>query len=468
MLEDVRTAGDFEWSSLLREHGVVSLLNVPVRVPGRAAWGVLEVDTEVPRRFGREHEHFLQTLASFLGPAIRRLEVEEELRAARARAEALAMEHAAVLNQLAEGVVVTNAAGQIVFVNEAAARLHGVTRLDVGPEAYSQSYHLYTEDGRPYPSTELPLARAVLRGDTITEARWRIRRLDGTEVLAVGSARPVLGLDGRQTGAVLTLRDETARDAAERARRTSEAIKRAILDAALDCVVTIDHESGVVEWNPAAERTFGHLRETALGRDMSDLIIPPELREAHRRGLAHYLACGEGPMLGRRVEVEALRADGSRFPAELAITPTSVESRTLFTAHLRDITQRRAADAALAASEAHFHAVADNIPQLIWIAHPDGRRHWYNRRWYEFTGQTPEEARDWGWHEVHHPDFRERVLAGLRRAFEAGEPWEDTLPLRGHDGDYQWFLTRAVPVRNQEGKITLWFGTNTDVTSQPM
>ena len=80
MLEDIRTAGDFEWSSLLREHGVVSLLNVPVRVPGRAAWGVLEVGQPKRRAaFGREHEHFLQTLASFLGPAIRRLEIEEEL-----------------------------------------------------------------------------------------------------------------------------------------------------------------------------------------------------------------------------------------------------------------------------------------------------------------------------------------------------------------------------------------------------
>jgi PAS domain S-box-containing protein len=468
VLEDVRTAEGFDWSSLLREHGVVSLLSVPVRVPGRPAWGVLEVDAEVPRRFRREHEYFLHSLASLLGPAILRLEIEEELRAARARAETLAMEHAAVLNQLAEGVVVADAAGQIVFVNEAAARLHGVGRLDVQPEAYSQSYHLYTEDGRPYPSTELPLARAVLRGDTVIEARWRIRRLDDTEVLAVGSARPILGADGTQTGAVLTLRDETARDVAERALRTSEALKGAILDAALDCVVTIDHESRVVEWNPATEQTFGYLREMVLGRDMSDLIIPPELREAHRRGLAHYLACGEGPMLGRQVEVEALRADGSRFPAELAITPISVEGRTLFTAHLRDITQRRAADAALTASEAHFHAVADNIPQLIWIANPDGRRHWFNQRWYEFTGQTPEQARDWGWQEVHHPDFRERVLAGLRRAFETGELWEDTLPLRRHDGDYQWFLTRAVPVRDEEGRITLWFGTNTDVTLQPM
>jgi PAS domain S-box-containing protein len=429
---------------------------------------VLEADAAALCRFGREHEHFLLALASLLGAAIRRMEVEAEVRDAHARAEACAAERAAVLDQLAEGVIVTDPAGRIVFVNEAATRLHGAASLDVAPEAYNQAYHLYTEDGRPYPLTELPLTRAVLHGERVTEARCRIRRPDGTEVLVVGSAHPLLAPNGAQTGAVLTLRDETAHDAAERALRQSEALKGAILEAALDCVVTIDDESRVVEWNPAAEQTFGYVREAALGQSMAKLIIPPELRKAHRRGLAHYLATGEGPMLGRRVEVEALRADGLRFPAELAITPTSVGGRTLFTAHLRDITERKAAEAALAESEARLRAVADKIPQLIWIAHPDGRRFWFNRRWCEYTGQTPEEARDWGWCKVHHPEFLPRVLEGMQRAREAGEPWEDTLPLRRHDGDYQWFLTRAVPVRDPEKRITHWFGTNTDVTTQPV
>jgi hypothetical protein len=191
-----------------------------------------------------------------------------------------------------------------------------------------------------------------------------------------------------------------------------------------------------VEWNPSAERTFGRAREAALGR---------------------------------RLEVEALRADGSRFPAELAITPTSAGGRTLFTAHLCDITERRRAEAALAESEARFRAVADNIPQLAWMAEPDGRRVWFNKRWHDYTGLTPEEAEGWGWRQAHHPEFLERVLAGMRRAWAAGEPWEDSFfPLRGRDGDYRWFLTRAVPVRDAQGRVALWFGTNTDVTDQPM
>jgi PAS domain S-box-containing protein len=121
---------------------------------------------------------------------------------------------AAALAQLTEGVILADARGRIIFVNEAAARLHGVARLDAAPDAYADTYQLLTEDGRPYPSLELPLARAVLRGETVTDARWRIRRPDGTEVLALGSARPVLGPDGAQVGAVLTVRDDTARAAA--------------------------------------------------------------------------------------------------------------------------------------------------------------------------------------------------------------------------------------------------------------
>ena len=142
-----------------------------------------------------------------------------------------AARQAAVLAQLAEGVVVTDTAGRITIVNEAAARLHGVSRLDVTPEAYADTYHLFTEDGRPYPSTELPLARAV-RGQTVNDARWRIHRPDGTAALAVGSARPVRDGDGRQAGAVLTFRDDTERAAAAARSAALLAVSTALVAAA--------------------------------------------------------------------------------------------------------------------------------------------------------------------------------------------------------------------------------------------
>ncbi len=129
-----------------------------------------------------------------------------------------ALTQAAILSQLAEGVIVTDAVGRITLVNPAAAAIHGVARLDVEPQSYSDTYHLFTEDGLPYPPLDLPLARAV-RGEVVVEAKWRIRRPDGAEVFAVGNAQPIRTAGGRQIGAILTLRDDSARETAERRLR---------------------------------------------------------------------------------------------------------------------------------------------------------------------------------------------------------------------------------------------------------
>ncbi|MBP8063060.1 MAG: PAS domain S-box protein, partial [Brevundimonas sp.] len=155
-----------------------------------------------------------------------------DIRETAANLVAAAAERDAILGQLAEGVIVTDPEGRITFVNDAAVRLHGVDRLDVGPEDYSETYHLFTEDGLPYPSDKLPLARAVIGGETVLNARWRIRRPDGSEVLAVGNARPVFKPDGGRIGAVLTLRDETARVEAENRLAESETRFRTIANSA--------------------------------------------------------------------------------------------------------------------------------------------------------------------------------------------------------------------------------------------
>ena len=143
---------------------------------------------------------------------------------------------------------------------------------------------------------------------------------------------------GRQIGASYD------RLRAQEAVRSSEARKTAMLESALDCVVTMDAEGKVVEFNPAAEQTFGYRREEAVGQPLADLIIPPALRQRHWEGLEHYLKTGEGPILGGRHELTALRADGSEFPVELTITRIALEGRPLFTGFVRDITERRAAD----------------------------------------------------------------------------------------------------------------------------
>jgi PAS domain S-box-containing protein len=131
---------------------------------------------------------------------------------------------------------------------------------------------------------------------------------------------------------------------------------------------------------------------------------------------------------------------------------------------LRD--QARRASEQLAEQERQFRALADNIPQLTWMADASGQRYWYNRRWYEYTGTTLEDVQGLGWRKSHHPEYVDRVYQRWMRAVERGEPWEDIFPLRGADGIYRWFLSRAVPIRDASGAIERWFGTNTDVTER--
>lgn len=129
-----------------------------------------------------------------------------------------------------------------------------------------------------------------------------------------------------------------------------------------------------------------------------------------------------------------------------------------------DQAERSRFEAALRESEARFHLLADSIPQLAWMANPDGWIFWYNKRWYDYTGTTLEEMEGWGWRKVHHPDHLDRVVARVQHSWETGEPWEDTFPLRSQDGVYRWFLSRALPVHNEQGDVVRWFGTNTDIT----
>src|SRR3954469_16630141 len=158
---------------------------------------------------------------------------------------------------------------------------------------------------------------------------------------------------GRQIGQFIERADAHA------SMHDSEARMRAILDAALDCVVTMDEDGCVVEFNPAPERTFGYVREDIIGREMAELIVPPRLREMHREGLRRYLETGEGAVLNRRIEITGMRADGSEFPVELAITRIPVPGRPIFTGYLRDITERKQAEQDLRASRARIVQATD-------------------------------------------------------------------------------------------------------------
>jgi len=117
-------------------------------------------------------------------------------------------------------------------------------------------------------------------------------------------------------------------------------------------------------------------------------------------------------------------------------------------------------------SEIQFRTLANSIPQLAWMAKPDGDVFWYNQRWYDYTGSTFEEMTSSGWQSVCHPEHLERIVSGMHFSRETASDWEDTFPMRGRDGEYRWFLCRAVPIHDSHGKVVRWFGTSTDVSRQ--
>jgi PAS domain S-box-containing protein len=165
------------------------------------------------------------------------------------------------------------------------------------------------------------------------DSRWRYLE---------GSGK-VITEEGRAYG-LINSRDITDRVEAERALEASEQRKAAILETALDAIITIDEKSTVLEFNPAAEAMFGRRPEDAIGERLDELIVPRSLRGKNRRGMQRYLATGKGPVLRKRIELTGMRADRTEFPVELAIIPIVMGETTIFTGHVRDLTERKRAE----------------------------------------------------------------------------------------------------------------------------
>jgi two-component system cell cycle sensor histidine kinase/response regulator CckA len=181
--------------------------------------------------------------------------------------------------------------------------------------------------------------------------------------------------------------DITERRQAEAALQSSEARTKAIVQSSLDCIIVINHEGNVLEFNPAAEKVFGLKRCDVLGRELAEVIIPQSLREGHRQGLAHYLATGEAHVIGKRVEMTALRSDGSHFPVELAITRMGTETPPTFTGFIRDITERKHAEAA----RDRLVAILESTTDLVSISDPEGNLLYLNRSGRDLMGVGPHE-----------------------------------------------------------------------------
>ncbi len=369
------------------------------------------------------------------------------------------------LASIGDAVITTDIKVRITNMNAVAESLTEWTNANAIGQPLEKVFHIL--DAVTRKTLENPAIRALREGVTVGLANHTILvAKGGKEYYIDDSAAPIINKDGEVRGCVLVFKDISHRMQAEKLMRESEARKTAMFEAALDGIISISQEGTIIEFNAAAERIFGFQRAEAIGKELAGLIIPPAYRERHRKGLAQYLITHQGSVFNQRLELSAIRANGEEFPVELTVTPIPVDGPAQFTAYLRDITQRKQFEKALRESEERFRALADNIPQLAWIADADtdGQIHWFNRNWFEYTGTNLEEMRGRGWIAVHHPDHVDRVVQKFSHHVREGLDWEDTFPLRGKDGQYVWFLSRMKVIRDKSGRVVRIFGTNTDIT----
>ena len=298
----------------------------------------------------------------------------------RRQAEDVLRERDAVLSALGQPVYVGTPEGVITYANPAAVAALGFG--DAGELTGQNGHwlvHYKRPDGSPFPVEECPLARCRATGEPVrAEEDWWVRK-DGSMIPVMYTAVPFEAPGGY--GIAVSFADLTARRAAEQAVRerevaearaaeltAGEARHRAILEAALDGVISIDERGRVRYVNPAGERIFGYRAGEVLGRELAEVVVPPSLRGAHRRGFARYMATGQARILDRRMEITAMRADGSEFPAELTVTRADLAGAPAFIGYVRDITDRQRAEQDLEAARLRLKVVADEQAALRRVA----------------------------------------------------------------------------------------------------
>ena len=284
-------------------------------------------------------------------------------------------------------------------------------------------------------------------------------------VVLVGSLSLLLML----VYALVTIeRDGAHRQQNEKELRETERLLNAVLDSLPVAVAIADPTGRLVRFNPACDRVWGSAPRSESVESYGEYIgyHPSDGRrvEAYEWPLSRALRQGEA-VTNELYEIERF-GDSKRLIVEISAAPVHDETGKIVggVVATADVTEQVRAEQALRESEARFRQMADNISQFAWMADETGSIFWYNQRWYDYTGTTFDEMRGWGWQKVHHPEYVERVTERFRSFVEAGEVWEDTFPLRGRNGQYRWFLSRALPICDESGAVVRWFGTNTDIT----
>lgn len=268
------------------------------------------------------------------------------------------------MNSIGDALVATDSTSRITFMNPIAEKMTGWQESDAVGKELSRVVIATSE--KTGDKLDLPVAQ-VLKNNIEKEipANILVANREGVTTPIAGHAVPVWDDAAKVTGVAVVFRDISEKRGAREAIRTSEAHKEAIIESALECVIMMDSTGKVIEFNAAAEQTFGYQRSEALGRPVADLIVPPALRDRHTAGFKRYLQTGQATILGKRVEMTGMRKGGAEIPIELAITQVPRQEPPVFATFIRDISERKAAEAALVAAKDAAVAESQDKSQFL-------------------------------------------------------------------------------------------------------
>jgi PAS domain S-box-containing protein len=378
--------------------------------------------------------------------------------AVRKRVEETRERLAVIVDSSDDAIITKTLEGIITAWNRGAERIFGYTVS----EAVGRPMLMLLPPERIEEETDI-LAR-IGQGSNVEHFETVRVCKDGTRIDVSVTISPIRDGDGTVVGASKIARDITQRKRAEDALRDSEESLRLALDGGRLGTWQWKLETDELEGSAVSLALFGAPPNTELTFAQFRATLHPQDQTRVDEAMGRCLA-GLGEY---DVEYRTLLPD--RTERWVAARGQAYKNAGKEITHVRgvvsDITDRREAQEALRESKERFQIMANGIQQLAWMAEADGSIFWYNQRWYDYTGTSPGQAEGWTWEQIHDPAVLPEVLRGWKKAIADGTPFDMEFPLRGADGSYRMFLTRVMPMRNAEGRVVRWLGTNTDISER--